>query len=1167
MSSSRATLDEFVRSYLKDGYGYYTEENAKFSELLNQSRAHNDRAGADQSKSSDSLTSKNLANRVTSAFEVKNKPSAPWTGYRTNSRSSTRRLKKTLFHERERKLIQQEQFSRLKTTQIVYETDKTGHRKAKLKEPRNLYSIDQEFSDENGPVIRYPSDFKVLRANLNQSLFNSKRPSSPEPLYERTGTELKPRVGQPGGRLIYWCDNGDTHVCFKKSCIGGKPAPPDGARLTAVFYNDMRQKLDMIKKGYIERSFLTAPLLFESRFEAGNVKRVTRVEEYSYEIELRSDLYAAPTQWYLFRVENAVPGQQYRFTIVNLYKKSSLYNLGMKPLMYTEQTGWVREGDNVCYYKNVPLRSSQSAASCANSSVLPTEIQSKESLGSEDTDTEVRDVRTRFDGLYSLTWTWKAPIPTGDFYPNKHLQIYFAHCYPYMYSDLKRYLFRNLKSKYAKIRLASQSLASNPIYMITITEHNPTTVGTKPAIVLSARVHPGESNSSWIMKGVLDFLTDEEDPIAKELRERYVFKIIPMINVDGVVVGNYRCSLTGRDMNRNYRTIISDSFPPIYSIKRLLKRLNTPPRQILLYTDFHGHNRKNNIFIYGCTPTDAHKKDSKPMPKQAKSCRFSERVFPFLLQKRVPELFSIDDCKFKIQKSKEGTGRIVAWRTGIVNAYTLESSFAGSTLGDRKGTHIGLTDLETMGRRFCQALYDYGNKEVYGEALHCIQEQTRKRVVDRVIGSETKPDGGLDDDLYDRLMDSVDIDHVDSSDIESETDGSDSSEDDGMPLGSEQRENSNTKSANDAATKEAPQWQTESEHEIRQGHRHSIAFEKVSATLNDSMHKPEKSVYKRSTRSRKPRIVRSTTPLYRGHHRQELRMSKVERVSSLNDKYSINEFVNSDLVEQLRAANYRPVSGRRLIDIAHPKTSHTSLDQKQSSTFRTPALLKAEDLIPEGPYNIAQLNSLYVPRTLGNVRSAQNTYIQNQLDAMKADIDRGPSIHLPIHTNAAGKQLANEIAKMQKREVSRKKPGGSSVQPETVTVTLSPERSNEIKFYSEYRDEPRIHVDRKPKIMSYYSASPVLYKPDFPTRNSNSQVNNGSKHHYRHSLAGANHANGMPGRVLWRSPSNTASQNLNSTPFPTEYRTEMRGSQPRNLPDIESTTNMNFQGSPQNVAN
>lgn len=51
-------------------------------------------------------------------------------------------------------------------------------------------------------------------------------------------------------------------------------------------------------------------------------------------------------------------------------------------------------------------------------------------------------------------------------------------------------------------------------------------------------MHPGETNSSWVMKGVIDFLTSEHVD-AKAARKNFVFKIVPMINVDGVIYGNY----------------------------------------------------------------------------------------------------------------------------------------------------------------------------------------------------------------------------------------------------------------------------------------------------------------------------------------------------------------------------------------------------------------------------------------------------------------------------------------------------------------------------------------------------------------------------------------------------------------------------------------------------
>ena len=37
--------------------------------------------------------------------------------------------------------------------------------------------------------------------------------------------------------------------------------------------------------------------------------------------------------------------------------------------------------------------------------------------------------------------------------------------------------------------------------------------------------------------------------------------------------------------------------------------------------------------------------------------------------------FKFESCKFKVQKSKEGTGRIVMWNMGIMNSYTMEVCF------------------------------------------------------------------------------------------------------------------------------------------------------------------------------------------------------------------------------------------------------------------------------------------------------------------------------------------------------------------------------------------------------------------------------------------------------------------------------------------------------------
>jgi murein tripeptide amidase MpaA len=101
---------------------------------------------------------------------------------------------------------------------------------------------------------------------------------------------------------------------------------------------------------------------------------------------------------------------------------------------------------------------------------------------------------------------------------------------------------RNPRMKnFCTIRSLCRSLAGNSCDYLTITNKSKSSnLKPKKAIVISARVHPGETVGSWMMKGVIDYLTDPDNEDAQMLRDNFVFKIIPMLNPDGVINGNYR---------------------------------------------------------------------------------------------------------------------------------------------------------------------------------------------------------------------------------------------------------------------------------------------------------------------------------------------------------------------------------------------------------------------------------------------------------------------------------------------------------------------------------------------------------------------------------------------------------------------------------------------------
>ena len=51
----------------------------------------------------------------------------------------------------------------------------------------------------------------------------------------------------------------------------------------------------------------------------------------------------------------------------------------------------------------------------------------------------------------------------------------------------------------------------------------------------------------------MGFLTYPNGEEGKALRGNVVFKIIPILNPDGVLKGYYRCSLAGCDLNRKWK--------------------------------------------------------------------------------------------------------------------------------------------------------------------------------------------------------------------------------------------------------------------------------------------------------------------------------------------------------------------------------------------------------------------------------------------------------------------------------------------------------------------------------------------------------------------------------------------------------------------------------------
>ncbi|XP_043555159.1 cytosolic carboxypeptidase 6 [Chiloscyllium plagiosum] len=394
-------------------------------------------------------------------------------------------------------------------------------------------------------------------------------------------------------------------------------------------------------------------LIFDACFESGNLGRVDYISEFEYDLFIRPDTCNPRFRvWFDFTVENMKEYQRVIFNIVNFSKTKSLYRDGMTPVVKsTSRPKWQRLPSKNVYYYRCP------------------------------------DHRKNYVMSFAFCF-------------DRDNEVYqFAYCYPYTYTRLQHYL-DNLERRnmdYFKRDLLGLSVQQRRLDLLTITNPVNLNTGVEQKIVfITARVHPGESPASFVCQGFIDFLVSQHS-VAKALRDVLVFKIVPMLNPDGVFLGNYRCSLMGFDLNRHWQDPSAWAHPTLYGVKQLIVQMyDNPKASMEFYIDIHAHSTMMNGFMYGNIF-----EDEERFQRQA--------VFPRLLCQNAED-FSFSSTCFNRDAVKAGTGR--RFLGGLLDdtsyCYTLEVSFYSYVVGGTTST-VPYTEEAYMklGNNLARTFMDY----------------------------------------------------------------------------------------------------------------------------------------------------------------------------------------------------------------------------------------------------------------------------------------------------------------------------------------------------------------------------------------------------------------------------------------------------------------------------
>ncbi|XP_043281391.1 cytosolic carboxypeptidase 6 isoform X2 [Venturia canescens] len=393
-------------------------------------------------------------------------------------------------------------------------------------------------------------------------------------------------------------------------------------------------------------------LCFDAAFETGNLGRVDLISEYEYDLFIRPDTCSPRLRlWFNFTVDNVRAEQRVIFNVVNISRSRNSFRDGMTPLVKsTSKPKWQRiPRRQVFYYKS---------AQHQNHHVL--------------------SFAFNFD---------------------REEDVYqFALTYPYSYT---RYLghLDNLCAKCSSVKretLAS-SIQKRKVELVTITGSEiPKEERSRRVVAVLSRVHPGESPSSFVCQGLMDFLVSAH-PIAHVLRDYVVFKIVPMLNPDGVFLGNYRSTLMGMDLNRAWNRISDWIHPTLSATKTLLENLDKNTKEPLdCVLDLHAHTNAGGLFVYGNTYDDVYRYER-------------HIVLPKLLSQHAED-YEPGNTMYNQDPHKAGTARrfLCSILGEHVNCYTIQVSMYGYC---RKGNPAMLPYTEEsyyrVGRNLARALLEY----------------------------------------------------------------------------------------------------------------------------------------------------------------------------------------------------------------------------------------------------------------------------------------------------------------------------------------------------------------------------------------------------------------------------------------------------------------------------
>lgn len=165
--------------------------------------------------------------------------------------------------------------------------------------------------------------------------------------------------------------------------------------------------------------------------------------------------------------------------------------------------------------------------------------------------------------------------------------VYYAYFAPYSLERYADMIAECLQYPDVSMRVLGQTVEGRDLDCLSVG------TGEKTLWVIG-RQHPGETQASWWMEGFLARLLDDDDPVARVLRQKGRFYVVPNMNPDGSFHGNLRTNAAGANLNREWNKADVQSSPEVF---HTIAAMETARPDMCL--DVHGDEALPYNFIAG----------------------------------------------------------------------------------------------------------------------------------------------------------------------------------------------------------------------------------------------------------------------------------------------------------------------------------------------------------------------------------------------------------------------------------------------------------------------------------------------------------------------------------------------------------------------------------------